>query len=255
MIEFVINCLFPPVCGICLKLDENWICEDCKKRLLKIEKSKLVVYEKKSVKKIYRINKVSKTKKKYKKISKLEKNYENIFYKKILENNIFYFDKLLYIFKYEKLIRKLILQYKFFDKAYLSNTFEKIILNNEKNCRILKLYDIIISVPMYKNKKKERGYNQTELIAKQISKKLNIKFEKDCIKKIRNTKVQSKLNEKQRKENIKNAFIVNNKINLKNKKIILFDDIYTTGSTVNEISRILKNSGVKEILVLVIAKD
>lgn len=245
MIDFVINFLFPPICGICLKLNKDWICEECKKRLLKLEKSKLIVYGKMNEKDLFTSHNSL----------NIQRKYKNVFYKKISEKNIYYFEKLLYIFKYEKLVRKLILQYKFFDKAYLSNTFEKIILNNENNCRILKLYDIIISVPMYKNKKKERGYNQTELIAKKISENLNIKFEKNCIKKIRNTKVQSKLNEKQRKENIKNAFIVNNKINLKNKKIILLDDIFTTGSTVNEISRILKSSGVKEILVLVIAKD
>ena len=108
---------------------------------------------------------------------------------------------------------------------------------------------------MEKIKKQKRGYNQAELIAKSIAKKYEILHQEDVIVKIKNTKTQSTLKKGERKDNIKDAYIINEKNKIKGKKIILFDDIYTTGSTVNEISKKLKESGANEILVIVIAKD
>ena len=153
--------------------------------------------------------------------------------------------ELLYIFKYKNLIRKLLLQYKFGKKAYLSNIFINIILKDENCCRKLKFYDIIIPVPMYYKKQKQRGYNQTELIANKLAESLGITLENNCLIKIKNTKVQSTQTKNDRKENIKNAFLVNNIEKLKDKNLIVFDDIYTTGSTAKEIARVLKNARCK----------
>lgn len=180
------------------------------------------------------------------------KKYEINCITKIKNKN---FDYLFCALKYEDIVREKILQYKFFENSYLYKTFAKIIIKNKKIYRFLKLYDIIISVPMYKNKKAVRGYNQSELIAKEIAKQMELTFEKDVLIKQKNTKVQSTLTGKQREENIKNAFAIINSEKIRNKKIILVDDIYTTGSTVNECSKMLKQAGAREICVVAIAKD
>lgn len=121
----------------------------------------------------------------------------------------------------------------------------------------MKKYDIILIVPISKQRKKERGYNQSELIAKEISKIISVKIAKNKIIKIKNIQPQSTLNKQQRAENIKQAYKLKNVENIKNKKILIFDDIYTTGSTVNECARILNEAGInrKNIGVLTIAKD
>lgn len=231
----ILNMLFPAVCGICGKIDENWICEKCYRRLNKF----------KVVKSINNIE-----------IANIQKNKELI---ECIEDLSFknenYYDELLYIFKYKSIVRDLILQYKFNNKAYISNLFSTIILKDKFCCEKIRFYDIMIPVPMFEKKKKQRGYNQTELIAEKICKELNIALEKNNLIKIRNTKVQSTLAGSERKENIKNAFYVNNKEKLRDKRIIVFDDIFTTGETVKEISRVLRESGAKEILILVLAKD
>lgn len=219
MLDFVLNFLFPPVCGICGEINKNWICDKCKIRI---------------------------------------KRYENFNYIKIKEKNIeckIYYDELFYCFEYKNLIRKLLLDYKFFDKSYLSNFWAKVIMNNEKIDEIFKIYDIIIPVPMNKEKRLERGYNQTELITDIFSKNKKIISDNKVIVKFRKTETQSLLTMNERKENIKNAYKVINSEKIINRKIILFDDIYTTGATVNEISRLLKKAGAKKVLVLVIAKD
>lgn len=165
------------------------------------------------------------------------------------------FNKHLYIFKYEGKIRNLIIDYKFNDKPYLNELFAKIILKNAKICRKIKKYDIIIPVPIHKKRKNERGYNQSELIARKLAKNLNVELVTDSLIKQKNTLPQSTLSKKQREENVKTVYKIQNKQKIENKKIILLDDIYTTGATAEECSKILKQNGAKEILVLTIAKD
>lgn len=166
------------------------------------------------------------------------------------------FNEHIYLFKYEGRIRKLIIDYKFNDKAYLSNFFTKIIIKNEKICRKIKSYDIIIPVPIHKKRKNERGYNQSELIAKKIVENINqLQLVTDSLIKQKNTVAQSTLTKQQRKQNVKQVYKIANKQKIQNKKIILLDDIYTTGATAEECSKILKQNGAKEILVLTIAKD
>lgn len=168
----------------------------------------------------------------------------------------YYFEKHMYLFRYKNEIRNLILDYKFRDKSYLYELFAKIITKNEKICGILEKYDIIIPVPIHKKRKKQRGYNQSELVARQISKNIaNLQLENKAFIKIKNNKPQSTLNKKQRKQNVKNVYKLENKGKIENKNIVLFDDIYTTGNTANEIAKILKQNGANKILVLTIAKD
>lgn len=166
-----------------------------------------------------------------------------------------YFDEILCIFKYKDSIRNTIIKYKFQNKAYLYKTFSKIILKNKKICGFLKKYDIIIPVPISKKRKQRRGYNQSCLIATEIAKFTNLKCQNRCLIKRRHTVEQSKLDKNQRRLNVQGVYEVINKEILFNKDVILLDDIYTTGNTVNECARILKQTGVKKIGVLTIAKD
>ncbi len=133
-------------------------------------------------------------------------------------------------------------------------TFAKIILKNEKICGIMNSYDIISAVPIHKKRENERGYNQSELIAKELAKNIKeLKYQK-TLKKIKNNSKQSLLTQEERSQNVKGVYEIQNKEIIENKKIILLDDIYTTGSTVNECSKVLKANGAKEILVISLAK-
>ena len=93
------------------------------------------------------------------------------------------------------------------------------------------------------------------LVAKEISRQAGIKYLSDALIKIKDTNVQSTLNKQKRLNNVKNAFKVQKQDIIKGKKIIILDDIYTTGSTVNECSKVLKQAGAKEIFVIIIARD
>lgn len=175
---------------------------------------------------------------------------------KLIEMKEKHFKKHLFLFSYEGIIRKKLIEYKFQDKPYLCEFFVKMIVNNEKICGILKSYDIIIPVPMYHKKESKRGYNQSSLIAEKLAQNYeNLSYEKNCLIKIKNNEMQSGLQKTDRVKNVDGVYQVTNMKKIKDKKIILLDDIYTTGSTVNECSKMLKKVGTKEILVFTIAKD
>lgn len=106
--------------------------------------------------------------------------------------------------------------------------------------------EVIVPVPLHRKKKRLRGYNQAEIIARHLGTKLAIPVASDIVVRTRYTEPQKKLNDKERKKNLQHAFQVTEK--LKNyKNILLIDDIYTTGSTMNEIARELKQAGVRKV--------
>ena len=134
-------------------------------------------------------------------------------------------------------------------------TFINFLIKNEKFVAIIKSYDIIIAVSLSREREKQRGYNQSALIATEISNVLKINLANNYLEKVQNIMAQSSLNKEQRQKNIQGAFVLHNKKQLKDKSVLIIDDIYTTGSTVNECSRLLKGAGTKKIGVLTIAKD
>lgn len=166
-----------------------------------------------------------------------------------------YIEQQCFIYKYEGEIRESILKFKFQEEAYLYKTFVKIILDNLEVCKYIKKFDIIIPVPIHRKRRLERGYNQSELIANEISKQLIINIEKSILIKIRNNPKQSTLKLEERKSNVKNVYEVKQNQKIKDKKILLIDDIFTTGNTVNECAKKLKEAGANKVSVLTIARD
>lgn len=167
-----------------------------------------------------------------------------------------YFKKHLYIFKYEDTIKERLISYKFNDKVYIYKAIVNFIIKNKKICGFLKKYDIIIPVPIHKLRKLERGYNQSALLAKVLAKNFkNLDCVEDSLLKKINNKPQSTKDKVSREKNVIGAYYLKNKEKIRNKKILLLDDIYTTGSTVNECCRVLKKANIKCVDVITIAKD
>lgn len=116
-------------------------------------------------------------------------------------------------------------------------------------------YDYIIPVPLHKTKVRERGYNQSEYLAKGLSESLNISFIFDSITRKHYTKSQTKLTLIEREKNVKDAFALNKSYTekIKDKNIILIDDVITTGATVNECIKILCEAGANKIFTVSLA--
>jgi ComF family protein len=155
------------------------------------------------------------------------------------------------------LIKKLILSYKY--EPFLKNlslTLSSLILDHfELLDKRPNFADFcLIPIPLEKRKLRWRGFNQSGEIARELSKSLKIPFLENILMKIKTTLPQVELSEKERRENVRGSFFVKNKDSIKGKKILLVDDIYTTGSTMEEAARILRESGAKEVIGIVIAR-
>jgi ComF family protein len=230
MLEKVLDLVFPPCCVLCGKLAKDWICTECEKELSSL------------------LNPIIIKKSKY---------------------------DLGYLFKYDGVIRKLMIEFKFFESPFISHFFVSEILKSEKIIGKLLFYDIIIPVGMSRSKQKDRGYNQTYVISKLLAFELNKRIKENfylnwqnntCLKRIKcynilhkkeGIKQQAKLTKKERMQNVKGAYYITDcdKQLIKNKNIVLLDDIYTTGATVNECVNVLQKSGVNKIFVLTVARD
>ena len=168
--------------------------------------------------------------------------------KKLLEikkfrklNNIYY------VWDYNEYFKKLIFNYKYKQKKKISKLIAELIYKEFYYVLEKEKIDIVISVPINKKRKNERGFNQVD----EMLKALNINYIE--IERIKNTEKMHKiLDEKQRQENIKGSFKINRNVDLKNKNILLVDDIITTGATLKEIKNsILINLKSKDINISV----
>lgn len=110
----------------------------------------------------------------------------------------------------------------------------------------------IVPIPMYVWKKRQRGYNQAEVFAKTLGKHTGIYVDCRLIKRIRNTVPQKELNDVERRQNLKNAFQLIPDI-VEYKQVVLVDDIYTTGSTMDAVAEVLLAAGVQQIYYICIS--
>ena len=147
-----------------------------------------------------------------------------------------YFDRTTAAIKYADPITNLITQFKFNEKLNYLTGLSHLLLEKIKSRP--QLPELLIPVPLHKNRIKHRGFNQALLLAKKIGKELNIPVDYSSIKRIKNTTPQSQLPAKQRDKNIRGAFAATQLIPAKH--IALVDDVITTGNTVNELARTIK---------------
>ena len=167
---------------------------------------------------------------------------------KFCENKNFYFDRAISCIEYCDKSKVLVLSLKYYGNTYMSRYIAQVMKDKLEFEQLSA--DYVIPVPLHKKRMRTRGFNQAEKIASYLSDYTKIPII-DCIKRNRNTKRLYALNKFQREKELKNAFEVKDgSEKIKCKRVLLIDDIFTTGTTVNEISKKLKIYGVDEIIVL-----
>ncbi len=158
-----------------------------------------------------------------------------------------------YEFIKDGIFQQIIHHLKYNRKSYLGILFGRKLGEDLNKLKWFDEIDLIIPVPIHRIKKMQRGYNQSSMIAKGINQSTKKPIKESVIKRIRNTETQTHLHLQERIENVKNAFKVTDKTKIFGKKILIVDDVCTTGSTVNEIARTLLASGAKEVNLVTLA--
>lgn len=175
--------------------------------------------------------------------SNVEDDYNRI------NERLLYLDECYYAAYYNRFIKRILHDFKFNDKGYLYKPLGEFVIEAIKRNAIGEKVDVISYIPLHRRKKAKRGYNQSELIALYISKKLNIQITHN-LKKVKFTKEQHRLNRSERQTNLINSFKLKKGVEIMEKNILLIDDLITTGATLDECGRTLKEGGAKKVIAV-----
>lgn len=219
MLQYIIGILFPPKCVFCgdiieINMDMH-ICQCC-----------------------------------YAKIPFIKYDFGGI---KQKEHTTGCCDRIICVCEYSGIVKKALIRYKFNNKSSYYSAFSALLYQKLENMTNCQKPDVIISIPLYSKKEALRGYNQSFLISRDLSKKLKIPEKSMLVSRIRDTGSQRLLDRSARCFNLKDAFRVKDAKEIKGKVILLVDDILTTGNTLSECSRVLKEAGAKQVIGAVIA--
>lgn len=163
-------------------------------------------------------------------------------------------DKCISPLYYKDYVRRAVLRFKFAGCSCYSRRLGGIMSECAENNLDCGSIDMVSCIPLSRKRMHDRGYNQAELLAKEISKKVGVEY-LPTLKKIRHNTAQSTIKDsKQRAANVIGAYRVIDTEEVKGKYILLVDDVVTTGSTVSECARILKKSGAKAVYCVTLAR-
>lgn len=153
-----------------------------------------------------------------------------------------WFDQSAAVFSYSEGIKQSVYRFKYQNKRTYADWYAQVV---EQTCgsRIARWEpEVILPVPLHRSRQKKRGYNQARLLAEALGKRMHIALDTDCLQRVERTRPMKQLGDEERIKNLKNAFNINTD-SVKYNKVLLVDDIYTTGATLDACARVLKEHG------------
>jgi len=223
-----LNLVFTETCHNCeikLNAGESYLCSDCEKKLQPI------------------INFCAKCG------AEITEQYCNY-----CKENRYDFTKARSLYRFSKEIQSLIHSLKYNEFTGVAEYFALRMSEYLHEYRPFSDIGLVCPIPLHRIKKRERSYNQAELLSRNLAKKLGIKHAPNLLQRVRYTETQTLLSKEKRCENVRDAFKINRKYDVKGKNVLIIDDVFTTGATVNSVSNSLKHSQIGKIYVLTIAR-
>lgn len=221
------DALFPPVCPVCTQAlpfingRRAELCTECREKLSYIEEPHCFQCGK-----------------------ELEGQEQELCHDCAVHKHIF--RQGMAVYAYTDVIQQSIYRFKYQNKREYAAFYAKEV---ERRCGIMIRHwapDAIIPVPLHRSKYQKRGYNQSALIANELGKLMQIPVDKELLIRIKKTAPMKELNNQQRLNNLENAFLCTEN-GVKYKKVLIVDDIYTTGATVDACARVLMEAGVEDV--------
>ncbi|MGN8805355.1 MULTISPECIES: ComF family protein [unclassified Blautia] len=226
MLRKILDIFYPRCCPVCQKIlkdQRRMICPECEKKLQPIGHPRCY---------------------------KCGKPIEEGEYCKDCQKHTHIFDQGRGIFVYDGIMRRSVTRYKYYGCREYGYFYAKAMYRYAwKNLNQWKP-DLIVPVPIHKSKERLRGFNQAAYLAERLSCYTGIPVDTDLVQKVVKTKSQKKLNAMQRRKNLEKAFLVTK--NIRGKDILVIDDVYTTGSTIDAMAGCLRKRGAKNIYFLTV---
>lgn len=161
------------------------------------------------------------------------------------------FERSLALFRYQFPVDKLVLQLKFRRELSLARLFGELMVARVQS-RPARTPDVIVPVPLHRSRLRERGYNQALEIARTVGAQLRLPVDAHGVRRARDTRAQSDLSLRERRKNVRGAFVARGNFN--GLRVAIIDDVMTSGSTAEALAKCLKNAGAREIEVWVVAR-
>ena len=149
-------------------------------------------------------------------------------------------------------LKSVIQQYKYNREAWLARPLAALLV--ERAPFAVGAYDAVMPVPLHVQRLRWRGFNQAQFLAQPLARAANVTLDPHSLQRVRPTRPQVDLDETERRRNVAGAFRVARPQRVKGRSILLVDDVYTTGATVNECSSVLLHAGARRVDVLVLAR-
>ena len=225
----ILDIIYPRACPICdepVPVGEGRICKDCRKKIIYIEEPTC------------------------RKCGRHIMDENEIFCEQCEKTKHIY-DEGRALYDYSSMAKS-IYRYKYLNRRDYGKFYGEDI--SRKLGEIINAWkaDAIIPIPLHKKRKRERGFNQAEIIAKEMGKQLSIPVITNYCYREKNTEPLKKMDVIARQNNLKNAFNIHGN-DVKLKRVILVDDIYTTGSTIDAVAKLLKEHGVGEVYYIALS--
>ncbi|MCX7872699.1 MAG: ComF family protein [Verrucomicrobiae bacterium] len=235
-VDIFLSLVYPDICQICGKRratkSESYICRECCKDVKRI------------------VSPVCKVCGRH-----FEGNITVEFTCEKCQNEKTYYNIARSAVKYNGTILKALCAYKYNRAMWFEPFLASMLIEKAKEEIDAENWDCIVPVPLHFARKNERGFNQAERLSLRLSQALNIPMNVSILKRVKYTETQTALERRKRGENVKNAFTLKKKsLNINNLRVILVDDVMTTGATVNECAKTLRKGGASAVFVLTLAR-
>nr|WP_317283754.1 ComF family protein [uncultured Sellimonas sp.] len=227
----ILDFVYPHVCPFCGKVKRERICDACMKKIQYIQEPRC--------------------KRCGKPLDSEQKEYCNDCFERIRGKYCFY-DEGRSLWVHRAPVSDSVYQFKFHNRRIYGTFYAGEWVSQYGNEIKRWKADALIPIPMMNKKKRERGYNQAEILAKELSKQTGIPVIKNGLIRTKEVKAQKRLSKEARKRNLEGVFQIKSTCRLPSS-VILLDDIYTTGNTINEAAKTLKKAGVKRVCFLTIS--
>lgn len=228
MIEKILNLIYPEKCPFCGAILERWekgVCGKCRQTLPYIHEPRCMKCGK-----------------------PIQSETEEFCYDCKKRNHIFDSGQSMWVHKPP--VNQAVYAFKYHDRRCYGKIFAAEMVRELNSYLDFVSAEVLIPIPLYKKRYRNRGYNQAEILAREIGRLAHLPVADVLIRK-KSTNPQKQLSDTQRKKNIEGAFALRQGIEY--KTVILIDDIYTTGSTLDEAAKVLKNAGVQRVYFLTIS--
>lgn len=155
---------------------------------------------------------------------------------------------------YEGSLRTLVHELKFRGRRRVAARLAEELLAEAATRRLLEPGAVLVPVPLHPRRRRERGYNQSELLAEQIQRRSGLEVARDVLVRRKDTAPQAGLSAAERRRNVRGAFAVRHRSRVAGRLVVLLDDVWTTGATARSCARILKEAGAAEVRLLSVAR-